>query len=38
MLGHTRISTSDIFVLFGLANLGCALTVAEGIIGEIETL
>ena len=38
MLGHAKIHTSDIYVLFDPTNLGVALTVAEGIIEEIETL
>lgn len=38
MLGHAKISTSDIYALFDPANLGVALTVTEGIIEEIETL
>ena len=38
MLGHAKIRTSDIYALFDPANLGVALTVAEGIIEEIKTL
>ncbi|TAJ79820.1 MAG: hypothetical protein EPO45_03375 [Sphingobium sp.] len=38
MLGHAKISTSDIYALFDPANLGVALAVTEGIIEEIETL
>lgn len=38
MLGHRKASTSDLYALFDVANLGVALAATEALIDEIESL
>lgn len=38
MLGHAKVSTSDLYALFDPANLGVALGATTALIAEIETL